>query len=497
MDKSVPIRVSSGIPGLDEVLCGGYIAGRAYLVTGPPGGGKTTIGWHFLLAGRAAGESTLFITFGESEAELCENASYTGFETDGITFCDLSASAEMFEEVHSYDIFPASEVELEPMTARLIESVQSANPKRVFIDSMTALRYLYKDATDFRRQTQAFLRYIKQNGACVLMTSESLADAPDDDLRFLSDGVIELAPSERARSLEIVKFRGSDYRAGLHTLRLGNGGATVFPRLIPESHGTDFRPNVLGWGIDELDAMTNGGLERGTVTLITGPSGVGKTTVGVQFMKAAAERGERSAIYTFDERVATLTKRCESVNIPVTEMIQSGMLSIVGVESLKFSDDEFANMVRRDVEENDTRIVMIDSVSGYRLSVSDQSLNERLHALCRYLSNVGVTVILINELLTIADFRITDIGITYLADNVIVLRYIERRTTGRAELGRVIAVLKKRLGDFARDMRCFEMTESGIEIGPPIEHLGGILGTSHDIPTGGLDGATRRFAATR
>jgi len=481
VESAVPERISSGIAGLDEILHGGYIAGRTYLLSGPPGGGKTTIGWHFLLAGPEAGDSSLFITFGESRSELLENASYSGFDAERVDFCDLSAPAELFEEVRSYDIFPASEVELEPMTARLIAAVGNAKPKRIFIDSMTALRYLYKDATDFRRQTHAFLRYVKQHGGIVLMTSEASPEAPDDDLRFLSDGVVQLAPSERARSLEVVKFRGSDYRVGKHTLRLGDRGAVVYPRLMPEQHSTDFTPSLLSWGVPALDAMTGGGIERGTVTLLTGPSGVGKTTIGAQFMKAAAERGERSAIYSFDERLVTLIERCESVNIPVTRMMASGMLSITPVEALRFSPDEFANMVRRDVEERGTRIVMIDSISGYRLSVSDQSLNERLHALCRYLANVGVTVLLVNELINIADFHITDVGITYLADNVIMLRYIESRNGGPAELGRIVAVLKKRLSDFEKSMRQFEVTSNGIVIGPPVDHLGGILGQAHDL----------------
>ncbi len=198
-------------------------------------------------------------------------------------------------------------------------------------------------------------------------------------------------------------------------------------------------------------------------------------------MKEAARRGERSVIYTFDERVATLTERCESVGIPVSEMVAHGTLALVGVEALKFASDEFANLVRRDIEANGTKIVMIDSISGYRLSVSNESLNERLHALCRYLQNVGVTVLLVNELLNIAEFRISEIGITYLADNVMMLRYIERRNSSRAEMGRVVGVLKKRLSDFEKTLRKFEFTPQGLKVGAPMTHLGGMLGGSHDL----------------
>jgi circadian clock protein KaiC len=195
-------------------------------------------------------------------------------------------------------------------------------------------------------------------------------------------------------------------------------------------------------------------------------------------MKEAAGRGERSVIYTFEESVETLTRRCIGVNMPVQHMLERGTLGIVPVEPLRFAADEFAQLVRHEVEERHARIIMIDSVSGYRLAVrgeaEDRSLDlvSHLHALCKYLVNMGVTVLLINEVQYLTgDFRVTDVGISYLADNVIFLRYLEIN----GELRKALGVLKKRLSDFERTLRQFEITRYGIQVGPPLSGLRGIL----------------------
>jgi circadian clock protein KaiC len=200
-------------------------------------------------------------------------------------------------------------------------------------------------------------------------------------------------------------------------------------------------------------------------------------------MKEAAGRGERSVVYTFEESRETLMRRCAAINMPVSAMVERGTLAIVPVEPLRFAADEFAALVRQEVEERDARIVMIDSVSGYRLSMRGQDLVSHLHALCKYLSNMGVTVLLINEVEYLTgDFRITDVGISYLADNVVFLRYLEID----GELRKAIGVIKKRLSDFERTLREVEITRYGIKVGEPLTGLRGILrGVPVLAPEGG------------
>lgn len=465
-------RLSTGILGLNQVLCGGYVPGRAYLVRGGPGTGKTTLGMHFLTIGAANGEPVLFITLAEAIAQLRRTTESLGFDSQGVTFLDLSPTSEFFAQVQTYDIFSPAEVEREPTTQRIVEQVKALKPQRIFIDSMTQFRYLATDTFQFRKQVLSFLRFLVEQGITVLFTSEHSTEAPDDDLQFMSDGVLNLDFSRGERTLYISKFRGSDFKNGYHSLRLTSTGMQVFPRLIPEVSEQTFTTEVISAGIPEIDEMLHGGIERGTITIVSGPSGVGKSTLGLQFMKEAAGRGERSVIYTFEENKETLLRRAEGVNVAVRAMQERGTLSIVQIEPLHFTPDEFACLVRQEVEEQQAQIVMIDSVSGYQLSVRGEDLTPHLHALCKYLQNRGVAVLLINEIGSITgEFRVTEIGISYLADTIIFLRYLEMR----GELRRTIGVLKKRMSDFEKTLREFQISRYGIRVGAPLTQLRGIL----------------------
>ena len=470
-------RVSTGIPGFDEILEGGLIAKRTYLLSGAPGTGKTTLGWHFLTTGISRGEPALYVTFAEPKSELVKNAERSGFDVSAVNIVDLSPSPDVFAQSQTYDLFTASEVEREPTTAKIVEAIEQCRPKRVFVDSMTSLRFLTTDAFQFRRQALSFLRYLASHDATIIVTSESTLETPDDDLRYIADGVFELDRQGRIWTIAVTKFRGSGSRSGRHGMMLTKQGAIIYPRLLPEQHSAPPHTDLyLASGVPELDEMLGGGLDLGSITLVSGPTGVGKTTLTMQFLQESARLGRRAVLYTFDEREHTLLYRSRKLGALPDELMAAGQLVIKSIEALRYGADEFAQLVRNDIEQFGTQVIVIDSLSGYRMTIEADDLNERIHALVRYLQNVGVTVLLVDELRDLTHFQISNAGISYLADNVIFLRYFERHVYGKLELQKGIGILKKRMSDFQKHVREYIISSSGIKIGDSLS-LSAIFGS--------------------
>ncbi len=465
-------RISVGIDGIDEILEGGFLKGQVYLICGGPGSGKTIFGEHFLDTGVKDGEHVLFISMAEHEPQIKTNMQNLGLDTNGISFLDLTPNPDFFLESKAYDIFSPAEVERQPTSELIINAVKSARPTRVLIDALTQFRYLSSDEFQFRKQVLSLFQFLKEQKATVVITSEGSAQQPDDDLKFLCDGIIQLNNHNGIRTISVPKFRGSSFRSGEHTMRITKTGIKVFPQLLPEEHHKEFVPTPIPSGIPEIDQMLAGGLESGTITIITGPSGVGKTSLGLSFMKEAAKSQGRSVIYCFEEDLDTLIARSQGINIPISELIKRNALSLVHVEPQLYFPDEFANMVRAEVEANHPKMIMIDSIAGYKISMRGEDLTSHLHSLCKYLKNMGTSVLLINESEYITgEFRATEVGISYLADNLIFMRYYEFD----GAMHRSIGILKKRVTNHEKTIREYQITSEGIKVGIPLKGIQGIL----------------------
>ncbi|PHQ37745.1 recombinase RecA [Halorubrum persicum] len=480
MSTPLAERASTGIAGLDEVLSGGLVPERSYMVRGQAGSGKTMLGFHYLQQGIDEGETALFINLEEDIRDLKENAAALGFDTDAIEFLDLSPSADVFVDDDSYEVFEAAEVEREPLTEKIVDGVTAVDPDRVVVDPLTQLRFLLSDDYQFRKQVVGFMRFLKDQEVTVLFTVQNTPSLPTDDLEFITDGTIQLDAAEYGKTVRVPKFRGSSTQSGDHAYRITDAGIEVYPALQPGTRDGTLEFEQISSGIPEVDELLHGGIERGTVTIVSGPTGVGKTTLSTQFMKEAAGRGERSVIYLFEENRETFLARSRAVNIPVDEMLAKGTLQVTEVEALERSPQEFARMVRDEVEEEGADIVMIDGISGYRLTLrgDEEQMLQQMHALGRYLKNAGVTGIFVDETRNVTgEFHATMENISYLADNIVFLRHLE---VG-GELRKAIGVLKKRTSDFERTIREFRITEHGITVGEPMSRLRGILSGTPEI----------------
>jgi circadian clock protein KaiC len=480
MPSATTSRLSTGIEGLDEILHGGFVPRRNYLIRGPAGSGKTILGLHFLQAGIGAGETGLFINVEEDLDDLTANADALGFDTAAIDVLDLSPTADVFVEDRTYDVFDAAEVEQEPLREAIVDRVEAIEPTRVVVDPLTQFRYLSTDDYQFRKQVVGLMRFLEQHGATVVFTAQDARNQPTEELEFVADGTIRLATAPYGSTVQVPKFRGSKTQRGDHAYRITDDGMVVYPALVPSDHHSTFTVEPISSGVPEVDELLNGGIQRGTISVVSGPTGVGKTTLGTQFMNEAADRGERSVVYLFEESKATFLARSEAIGIPVERMIDRGTLDVREMNALELSPQEFARIVREDVEKHDAEIVMLDGIAGYRLTLHGETdmVLKRLHALGRYLKNMGVTGILIDETDSpTGPFSATQENISYLADNIVFLRHLELR----GELRKAIGVLKKRTSDFERTLREFEITNDGIAVGEPLTGMQGILSGTPEL----------------
>ena len=287
-------KLPTGVTGLDEILGGGLIPNHSYLLRGGPGTGKTTTALHFLQQGCRRGESVSFISLHEPPENIQKNAERFGFVLENIHYLDLSPSADLLSKNESYTIFSAAEVEGVDTTQRILDHIEEFQPSRLVIDSLSHLRYLSERPFHFRRQVIALQKCLRQKGITVLFLSECLEGSNEDmDIQHLVDGIIHLKSTARTRYIRVSKYRGSGFRGGYHPMSITQKGIEVYRRLEPKAHLKQPDYKAMSSGIPSLDELLHGGIERGTISIISGPTGVGKTTLGVQFMKEAAGRGER------------------------------------------------------------------------------------------------------------------------------------------------------------------------------------------------------------
>jgi circadian clock protein KaiC len=471
-------RSATGIPGFDDVLNGGLVSHRLYLIDGNPGAGKTTLALQYLLEGVKAGEKCLYITLSETKEELSAGAASHGWSLDDIEIIELIASESDLDGESQVTMYHPSEVELTETTRRVLDAVEKTNPSRVVFDSLSELRLLAQNSLRYRRQILALKQFFIGRKCTVLLLDDRTSEGSDLQLQSIAHGVValdQLSPvygAERRR-LRVMKLRGSNFRGGYHDFTIREGGITVFPRLIASEHSELFDQVPIKSGVTALDSLLGGGPDRGTSTLLIGPAGSGKSTIAVQYAVAAAERGDHAVIFAFDESLATLKARTASLGIKFKEGMDAGQVKVQQVDPAELSPGEFVGLVRASVEKNKARVVVIDSLNGYMNAMpEEQFLTAQLHELLTYLGRQGVTTLMVVAQHGIVGAKMqTPVDTSYLADSVVLLRYFEYA----GKVKKAISVVKKRSGAHEESIREIRFDEKGIHLSEPLSKFRGIL----------------------
>jgi circadian clock protein KaiC len=483
------LLLSTGVPGMDFVLGGGLTPNRFYLAQGDPGAGKTTFALQFLLAGAAAGESTLYVTLSETKEELEGVAASHGWSLDKARIFEILVGESVLRTEEQYSVFHLSEMELGETMETLITEVERVKPRRVVIDSLSEMRLLARDPLRYRRQILGLKQFFAKRDCTVLLLDELASRIGDHQFQTLAHGVFQLEQfvpefGGKRRRLQVVKLRGQGVDGAYHDFTLTKGGITVFPRLVAADFHYPFTAEMVPSGIPQLDELLGGGVGRGTSALILGSSGTGKSTLATRYAATAAARGEHSVLFLFDERVGTFTTRAKALGMDLDALTEQGTVTIHQIDPSELAPGQFMHLVSEAVIRDKAKLVVIDSLNGYLNAMPEaRFLLNQMHELLTFLSQQGVmTLLIVSQHGGLGVGIDSPVDVSYLADSVIWLRYFEFA----GEVRKALSVVKNRTGAHESTIREMQITSTGVQVGQPLSQFRGVLtGTPEYLVTRG------------
>lgn len=473
-------RLPAGIAGFDDISEGGLPVGRATLVAGSAGSGKTLFAMQFLVAGlERFGEPGVVVTFEETPEDLVRNVASFGWDLASLREQNKLAVVDA-SPTPGQDLVESGSFDLSALMARIEDAVRRVGAKRVSIDSIGAMFSQFSDANTVRREIQRILAGLRALGVTSVVTAERTAEhgyvARFGVEEFIADNVVilrnTLEQEKRRRTVEVLKIRGGSHQKGEYAFTIEpHSGLVVMPLSSIELTQRSSESRISS-GNPELDRMCGGGMYRDSVILVSGATGTGKTLMVTEFMKGAMDAGDRGLIFAFEESREQLFRNALSWGVDYAEFERRGLLKVVCRYPETTGVEDHLISIKRDIEEFRPDRVAVDSLSALERVSSEKSFREFAIGITSHIKHKETAGLFTNTTSSLLGSpTITESHMSTITDMIILLRYVELL----GEMRRGITVLKMRGSWHDKQIREFGIDGNGMHIREPFRGINGIL----------------------
>ena len=476
--KVIIHRLTTGVPGLDNVLGGGLPEFSFNIIAGAPGTGKTTLAHQIAFANASPERPALYFTvLGEPAIKMLRYQQQFDFFDSAM----LSGAVRFIN---------LSEVVLESdlgaVLDAIVREVEAINPGIVMVDSFRTVVRKVQSAASAEMELQGFVQrlalYLTSWQATTFLIGEYVeGEIRDNPVFTVADGLLWLSQiverNSIVRKMQVMKLRGQASVPGLHTFRISEAGLQIFPRTygLTGKKGKPLSEKRLSTGVAALDVMLNGGIPEGDSLLVAGPSGTGKSVLATQFIAEGVRQGEPGIVAVFEERPQEYAARASTFGLDLQTPMREGTLEIIYLRPLDLSVDETLHEILTAVEKIGAKRVVIDSLAGFEMALAPafrQDFRESLYRMIGALTGLGVTVLSTVELPeTFTDLPFSAYSISFLTDDIIRFRYVEIQ----GQLRKILVIVKMRGGIHSKDICEYTITSGGLVIGPRLKNYRGLI----------------------